>query len=56
MIGKRLLSRAVALAMATVASAARAHEVSPAGKKTFDPATVEEAAFGRAGDPRKVSS
>ena len=46
---------AVAFAMAMVASAAMAHDVSRAPKKTFDPATVEETAFGRAGDPRKVT-
>jgi uncharacterized cupredoxin-like copper-binding protein len=42
-------------AMAIAASAAMAHDVSQAPEKAFDPATDEETAFGRAGDPRKVT-
>jgi uncharacterized cupredoxin-like copper-binding protein len=45
----------VAFAVTVVAGAAMAHDVSHAPKKTFNPAAVEETAFGRAGDPRKVT-
>jgi uncharacterized cupredoxin-like copper-binding protein len=46
---------AFAMAMAIAASVAMAHDVSHAPQKTFDSATVEETAFGRAGDPGKVT-
>jgi uncharacterized cupredoxin-like copper-binding protein len=45
----------VAVAVAFAASAAMAHDVSHAHKKTFSPAAIEETAFGRAGDPGKVT-
>ena len=55
--GKYLLCRTVAVpfAMTLAFNAALAHDVSHAAKKTFNPAAVEDTAFGRAGDPRKVT-
>ena len=53
MIGQHI-PHVVMFAVAIVANAAMAHEVH-ASKKTFAPAIVEETAFGRAGDPRKVT-
>ena len=49
------ISHAIAFALASAACAAMAHDVSHAPKKTFNPAAVEETAFGRAGDPGKVT-
>jgi uncharacterized cupredoxin-like copper-binding protein len=47
----------LALALASLAAVAHAHgdETHPAKKHAFDAAKVEERAFGREGDPRKVS-
>ena len=54
MTGKYIL-HAVAFAMAVAAGSAMAHGESHVHKKAFDPAKVEETAFGRAGDPGKVT-
>lgn len=45
-----------ALALATLAALAQAHgdETHPMKKRSFDASKVEERAFGREGDPRKV--
>jgi uncharacterized cupredoxin-like copper-binding protein len=51
----KYFSYALAFAMAFAANAALAHDVSHARKKTFTPVAPEETAFGRAGDPRKVT-
>jgi uncharacterized cupredoxin-like copper-binding protein len=45
----------VAFALALVASTAMAHDVSHAAKKNLSSAAREETAFGRAGDPKKVT-
>ena len=52
-----ILKQAIALAVLATTAAAFAHNDNPnrAAQKRFDPAKVEDTAFGREGDPRKVS-
>jgi uncharacterized cupredoxin-like copper-binding protein len=54
-MNNQCLIHAAALALAFVANAAMAHDVSHAAKKNRSPAALEETAFGRAGEPGKVT-
>lgn len=51
---KQILT-AVAFALSLASTAALAHGDSHAPARAYDPAQVEETAFGRAGDPKKTS-
>jgi uncharacterized cupredoxin-like copper-binding protein len=54
-MSNQYISLAVAFAMALAATVAMTHGKPHSHKKTFDLAKVEETAFGRAGDPGKVT-
>lgn len=54
-MNNKYIAMSAAFAMTLTASAALAHDVIHSHKKTFDHAAVEETAFGRSGDPRRVT-
>ena len=54
-MNRKIIVAAAAFALAVATTAAGAHGDSHAAGKAFDATQVEETAFGRAGDPHKVS-
>jgi uncharacterized cupredoxin-like copper-binding protein len=54
-MSERLTGAIVAACAVLGATAAWAHEAGPHAARRFDPAQVEETAFGREGDPRQVA-
>jgi uncharacterized cupredoxin-like copper-binding protein len=54
-MSKKYILQSLTFAMAVAATSAMAHGDSPTPKQAFDPASIEETAFGRAGDPKKAT-